>query len=59
MQMIAEVYGVMRDGLGMAAPAIGTTFSRWNEGTLQSYLIEISGIVPRPRMRRRADRCWM
>jgi len=45
MQMIAEVYGVMRDGLGMAAQSIGTTFSRWNEGILRSYLVEISGTV--------------
>lgn len=45
MQMIAEVYGVMRDGLGMAAPAIGDVFARWNEGQLRSYLIEISAAV--------------
>ncbi|MBF9030292.1 NADP-dependent phosphogluconate dehydrogenase [Rhodobacterales bacterium HKCCE3408] len=45
MQMIAEVYGLMRDGMGMGAPAIGTVFDRWNEGRLRSYLIEISGIV--------------
>lgn len=45
MQMIAEVYGVMRDGLGMGAPDIGVTFARWNEGVLRSYLVEISGIV--------------
>ena len=45
MQMIAEVYGVMRDGLGMAAAAIAETFKAWNEGPLQSYLIEISGEV--------------
>ena len=45
MQMIAEVYGVMRDGLGMAAPAIGATFAQWNEGVLLSYLVEISGKV--------------
>jgi 6-phosphogluconate dehydrogenase len=45
MQMIAEAYGVMRDGLGMEAPAIGATFERWNEGILRSYLIEISGKV--------------
>jgi 6-phosphogluconate dehydrogenase len=45
MQMIAEVYGVMRDGLGMEAAAIGDVFRRWNEGPLQSYLIEISGAV--------------
>ncbi|MCP1169145.1 NADP-dependent phosphogluconate dehydrogenase [Limimaricola sp. ASW11-118] len=45
MQMIAEVYGVMRDGLGLKAEAIGETFARFNEGALQSYLIEISSIV--------------
>jgi len=42
MQMIAEVYGIMRDGLGLESPAIGEIFGRWNEGVLQSYLIEIS-----------------
>ncbi len=45
MQMIAEVYGVMRDGMGMDAAAIGDVFAKWNEGPLQSYLIEISGKV--------------
>ncbi len=45
MQMIAEVYGVMRDGFGMAASEIGAVFERWNEGPLKSYLIEISGAV--------------
>ena len=45
MQLIAEAYGVMRDGLGMTAEAIGEVFDRWNGGPLQSYLIEISGKV--------------
>ncbi|MEL6600862.1 MAG: NADP-dependent phosphogluconate dehydrogenase [Pseudomonadota bacterium] len=45
MQMIAEVYGIMRDGLGMDANAISSVFARWNEGPLQSYLIEISAKV--------------
>ena len=45
MQMIAETYGVMRDGLGMDARTIGATFERWNEGVLRSYLVEISGKV--------------
>ena len=45
MQMIAEVYGVMRDGLGMSSDAIGDVFEKWNGGVLQSYLIEISGKV--------------
>ena len=45
MQMIAEVYGVMRDGLGMDAAVISETFKAWNAGPLQSYLIEISAEV--------------
>ncbi len=45
MQMIAETYGIMRDGLGMQADAIGATFAGWNAGTLRSYLIEISATV--------------
>ena len=45
MQMIAEVYGVMRDGMGMQAPAISDVLSAWNKGSLQSYLIEISAAV--------------
>ncbi|MEM9574824.1 MAG: NADP-dependent phosphogluconate dehydrogenase, partial [Pseudomonadota bacterium] len=45
MQMIAEVYGILRDGMGMDAPAISDVFSKWNEGPLQSYLIEISAEV--------------
>ena len=45
MQMIAEVYGIMRDGFGMEADDIGDVFAQWNEGRLQSYLIEISAAV--------------
>ncbi|WJS83254.1 NADP-dependent phosphogluconate dehydrogenase [Paracoccus sp. TOH] len=45
MQMIAEVYGLMRDGLGLPAAAIGETFAGWNRGVLKSYLVEISAAV--------------
>lgn len=45
MQLIAEAYGVMRDGMDMAAPDCAEVFDRWNTGLLQSYLIEISGKV--------------
>jgi len=45
MQMIAEVYGVMRDGLGMSPSACSKIFNKWNEGPLSSYLIEITGLV--------------
>ncbi|WP_410218750.1 NADP-dependent phosphogluconate dehydrogenase [Paracoccus sp. (in: a-proteobacteria)] len=45
MQMIAEVYGLMRDGAGLEAAAISDIFTAWNKGRLQSYLIEISAKV--------------
>ena len=45
MQMIAEVYAIMRDGLGMDHAAVADVFSGWDKGPLQSYLIEISGKV--------------
>ncbi len=45
MQIIAEAYGLMRDGLGMAAGDIGGVFARWNNGALASYLTGISGEV--------------
>ena len=45
MQMIAEVYGVMRDGLGMNPLACSEVFKKWNQGPLNSYLIEITGHV--------------
>ncbi len=45
MQMIAEVYGIMRDGLGMSPAEMADVFGKWNEGRLKSYLIEITGEV--------------
>ena len=45
MQLIAEVYGVMRDGMGMSAKECAEVFKTWNDGPLQSYLVEISGEV--------------
>ena len=35
MQMIAEVYGVLRDGLGMAPKAIGEVFAQMEQGPAQ------------------------
>ncbi|MFC3164167.1 NADP-dependent phosphogluconate dehydrogenase [Ciceribacter thiooxidans] len=42
MQMIAEIYGILRDGLGKRAPEIAEVFGGWNRGRLNSYLIEIT-----------------
>jgi 6-phosphogluconate dehydrogenase len=45
MQMIAEVYGVLRDGLALGPKEIGGIFGGWNAGRLNSYLIEITATV--------------
>ena len=42
MQMIAEVYGLLRDGIGWDAGQIGKLMAEWNDGPLESYLMEIS-----------------
>ena len=45
MQMISEIYGVMRDGVGLKAPDMAKVFAKWNTGKLDSYLIEITAKV--------------
>ncbi|SIT12343.1 NADP-dependent phosphogluconate dehydrogenase [Paracoccus saliphilus] len=47
MQMIAEAYSLMRDGMGQDSTRIARVFEQWNRGPLASYLIEISGKVAR------------
>ncbi|MFD1881964.1 NADP-dependent phosphogluconate dehydrogenase [Paracoccus pacificus] len=47
MEMIAETYALMRDGMGFDSTGIAETFEAWNKGPLASYLIEISGKVAR------------
>ncbi len=45
MQLIAEVYDVLRRGLGLSAETIAQTFSQWNRGILDSFLIEITANI--------------
>ncbi|WP_026375443.1 NADP-dependent phosphogluconate dehydrogenase [Aestuariibacter salexigens] len=45
MQLICEAYHVMREALGMTPQEIAAIFRDWNEGELNSYLIEISAEV--------------
>lgn len=45
MQLIAETYDIMRNSLKMSAPDIGKVFARWNEGKLESFLVEITATV--------------
>ncbi|MCP4607267.1 MAG: decarboxylating NADP(+)-dependent phosphogluconate dehydrogenase [Planctomycetes bacterium] len=42
MQMICETYQMMKYGLGMSNQEMHETFTEWNEGELDSYLIEIT-----------------
>jgi 6-phosphogluconate dehydrogenase len=42
MQMICETYQMMKAGLGMSNTEMHDVFSRWNEGVLDSYLVEIT-----------------
>lgn len=42
MQLISETYEVLKNGLHMKHDAIHDIFAKWNEGRLQSYLIEIT-----------------
>jgi len=42
MQMICETYHLMRQGLGMSNDEMHAVFAEWNEGDLDSYLIEIT-----------------
>ena len=45
MQMIAEIYGLLRDGAGWDAARIGAVFDGWAKGPLASFLVEITGQV--------------
>lgn len=45
MQQIADIYGLMRDGLEMNTRAIGDVFKDWQSGPLSSYLIEIAASI--------------
>ena len=42
MQLICEAYQLMRDLLGMSDDEMHDIFAQWNEGELDSYLIEIT-----------------
>jgi 6-phosphogluconate dehydrogenase len=42
MQMICETYQMMKQGLGLSNKDMHAVFKEWNEGELDSYLIEIT-----------------
>ncbi|NLK07951.1 MAG: NADP-dependent phosphogluconate dehydrogenase [Firmicutes bacterium] len=45
MQLISEAYFLMRTLLGMEPKDIGQIFAQWNQGELESYLIEITADI--------------
>jgi 6-phosphogluconate dehydrogenase len=44
-QLIAESYDLLRDALGITPAELAPVFREWNQGRLQSYLIEITANV--------------
>jgi 6-phosphogluconate dehydrogenase len=47
MQLIAEIYDVLRRGIGLSVIEIADLFSEWNNGELRSYLIQITAEILR------------
>ena len=45
MQLICEAYTLMQNLLGMKPPELGKVFAQWNEGDLDSYLIQITADI--------------
>ena len=44
-QLIAEAYDLLRNCVGLEVPEVADVFVGWNEGDLDSFLIQITGIV--------------
>jgi 6-phosphogluconate dehydrogenase len=45
MQLIGEAYDILKTGLSLEAGELADVFARWNEGVLNSFLIEITGKI--------------
>src|SRR5690625_5128609 len=45
MQLISEAYHLLKDTLGLEATELHEVFSNWNQGELDSYLIEITADI--------------
>lgn len=45
MQLICEGYQILREGLGLNLDELASTFSEWNKGKLDSYLVEITAQI--------------
>lgn len=47
MQLIAEMYAILKQALGLGNDEISRLFELWNHGDLNSYLIEITALILR------------
>jgi 6-phosphogluconate dehydrogenase len=47
MQLIAEIYDILHRGVGLTNSELADLFAEWNQGELQSYLIEITADILR------------
>ena len=45
MQLICEAYQLMHQGLGLDADRLHQVFTEWNQGVLDSYLIQITATI--------------
>src|SRR5213594_786222 len=45
MQLICEAYAILKDVVGMDDKQLAATFTEWNKGELDSYLIEITSQI--------------
>ncbi len=45
MQLICEAYQLLKTGLGVSAGELSGIFEEWNQGELDSFLIEISSLI--------------
>ena len=45
MQMISETYLIMHKGLGLNNDQLNEVYSKWNQGELESYLVEITARI--------------
>ncbi|MBM7073293.1 NADP-dependent phosphogluconate dehydrogenase [Shewanella sp. 202IG2-18] len=45
MQLICEAYHILSTGIGFSASEIGEIFGEWNQGKLNSYLMEITADI--------------
>jgi 6-phosphogluconate dehydrogenase len=45
MQLISEIYDVLKRGLGLTNNELHDLFKKWNEGQLRSFLIEITAAI--------------